>query len=151
MKNSEAKNHKKKTFIRIPTFPGGKEAFLKFVADNLVYPKEALANKIEGLVYIEYDVNNLGEISNVFIKKGIGFGCDEEAIRVISMLVYEPVRNRGIRMKTHMKSRILFNLPIDPNIIQNNEMKINYSTPLHENKNKQEPESKPAYSYTITI
>jgi TonB family protein len=151
VKKSDSNSTKKKNFLKVPTYPGGKQAFLDFITKNLVYPQEAIDNSIEGIVFIEYDVDNIGNVLNVFVKKGIGFGCDDEAIRVVQMLEYEPVRNRGVRMKTRMKSRIMFKLPVSMEKQTNNSIQINYITNTPEIKNKQESEDKPAYSYTITI
>jgi len=94
MKRHEQKNQKKKNFIHIPTYPGGKEAYIKFIIDNIRYPETALANQVEGEVFLRYEVNNIGEIVDIEVTKGIGYGCDEEAIRVIGLMKYEPARNR---------------------------------------------------------
>ena len=126
MKKSNNNVHKKKTFLKLPTYPGGKQAFLSFVKINLNYPQQAIENKIQGLVFAEYDVDNVGNVLNVYIKKGLGYGCDEEAIRVINLLQYEPVRNRGVRMKTHMKTRISFELPKSEPTHPDEKMNINY-------------------------
>ena len=108
MKHNDPKKPQKKTFLRIPTFPGGKDAYQKFIKDNIVYPEQALSSKIEGSVYMVYTVNNSGEIVDVEVSKGIGSGCDEEAIRVIRLMKYDPARNRGVKMKVEMKTRINF-------------------------------------------
>lgn len=151
MKKSNNNVHKKKTFLKLPTYPGGKQAFLIFVKNNLNYPKQAIENKIQGLVFVEYDVDNVGNVLNVFIKKGLGYGCDEEAIRVIKLLQYEPVRNRGVRMKTRMKTRISFELPKSEPTHKEEKLNINYITNNTTQKNKQVSDEKPAYSYTITL
>jgi TonB family protein len=111
MKQNDPKNQKRKTFLRIPTFPGGKDAYQQFIKDNVVYPEQALSNKVEGSVYLVYTVNNIGEIVDVEVTKGVGFGCDEEAIRVIRLMKYDPARNRGVKMTVEMKTRINFKLP----------------------------------------
>ena len=100
MKDKEIHAAKKKSFLKLPRYSGDKKAFIEFVSSNLIYPEEALKNGIEGIVYSEYEVDHLGKISDIKIKKGVGYGCDEEAIRIISLMVYEPVRNRGLRIKS---------------------------------------------------
>ena len=111
---------KSKSFIKKPTYPGGSEALNKFVKDNLHYPKEALNHKIEGSVFLKYEVNEKNEIHNITVIKGIGYGCDEEAIRIISLLKYSKVKNRGIKVNTKFRISIHFRLPkIKP-------LKINY-------------------------
>ncbi len=69
---------------------------LKFIDENLKYPEEALHQRIEGTVHLEYVVNGLGKIVNVKLLEGIGYGCDEEAIRLIKSLVFEKVYNKGL-------------------------------------------------------
>jgi TonB family protein len=146
MKVNDSHTAKKKSFIQLPQYPGGKKAFKEFVSQNLIYPEEALKNRIEGLVYVEYEVNNQGEVSDISIKKGIGYGCDEETIRIISLMVYEPVRNRGMRVKSKIKARILFKLP-EPSIVDSGKsVTINYSV-----TEKKVIEKNPTKSYSYTI
>lgn len=147
MKDNDTHTAKKKSFIKLPTYPGGKKAFKEFVSQNLIYPEEALKNGIEGLIHAEFEVNNLGEVSDIRIKKGIGYGCDEETIRILSLMVYEPVRNRGIRIKSKMKARILFKLPVPSIGNSANSVNINYTT----TKKDKEKETNKSYSYTINI
>ena len=151
MKHNDSKNSKRKTFIRIPTYPGGKDAYLKFIQENIIYPAQALSNKVEGLVHVVYTVNNIGEIVDAEVAKGIGSGCDEEAIRVIRLMQYEPARNRGVKMMVQMKTRIHFKLP-EP--IQNNKqtgVQLNYSASTSEKVNSPEPKPQAVYNYTINL
>lgn len=151
MKHNDPKNSKKKTFLRVPTFTGGKEAYLNFIKDNVVYPEQALLNKVEGLVYISYTVDNIGEIVDVEITKGIGYGCDEEALRVIRLLKYEPARNRGVKMKVQMKTRIHFKLPETAQPASNSNLQLNYTTAVPENANSPEHKPQAVYNYTIKL
>lgn len=153
MKDKDKKYGHKRNFIKIPTYPGGKQAFIDFIEQHMKYPEEALANRIQGLVYVNYEVNNLGEIIKVSVIKGIGYGCDEEAVRLIKLLKYEAVRNRGIKMKAEMKARIKFNLPpAEPFIDQNKET---VSKPLQININynveekKESDQNNQTHSYII--
>lgn len=95
----------------MPKYPGGSVAFKAFVTENLRYPKEALEANIEGSVMVGYDIHDTGEVSNPHILKGLGYGCDEEAMRVISLLKFEKVKNRGVRLKMTSKTTIHFKLP----------------------------------------
>ncbi len=104
------KDKKSKKFLNLPLYPGGKEAMLQFIRETLKYPEEALKNKIEGKVYIAYQVNDNGEVTEARVIKGIGHGCDEEAIRVVKLLQYEKVSNRGLRLVSNMKTSIGFKL-----------------------------------------
>ncbi|QLH31677.1 MAG: energy transducer TonB [Cyclobacteriaceae bacterium] len=62
----------------------GMPAFYEYVKANLIYPSEARQKGIEGRVFIEFVVNIDGSISDVRPIKGIGGGCDEEAVRIMS-------------------------------------------------------------------
>jgi len=101
---------KKKLFIKKPTFEGGTEALKKFITDNLRYPDEAIAKQLEGDVHIKYDVDENGKVISTRVVRGIGGGCDEEAIRLVKMLTYIPARNRGVHVTTHMDIVIHFRL-----------------------------------------
>ena len=151
MKHNDQRNPKKKNFLRIPSFPGGKDAYLNFIKDNIVYPEQALANKIEGLVYVRYTVNNIGEIVDVDVTKGIGYGCDEEAERVIRLMKYEPARNRGVKMKVEMKTRIHFHLPkpVENNVQTG--IQLNYTAVNSDKLNSPEPKPQAVYNYTINL
>ncbi len=127
---------KKKKFLNLPKYPGGSAAFKEFIRTNLQYPKEALEAKAEGFVIVGYDILDTGEVINPHILKGMGHGCDEEALRLISLLRFEKVKNRGLRVRTSTKTKINFRLP---------GITINYS--YTEPKHKQSPSIK--YSYTL--
>ena len=105
-------NTKKKKFIKVPNYDEGNEGFRKLIAENLVYPEEALKNKIEGIVHLVYEVNDMGAVFNIKVLKGIGFGCDEEAIRLIKLMKFAKVKNKGMRVKVRRKARVLFKLPV---------------------------------------
>ncbi len=150
MKRADDHSHKERKFLKLPSYPGGKQAFIKFVEENLVYPEPALKNRVEGTVYVEYTVDNIGTVADERVIHGIGYGCDEEAVRIIRMLKYHPKKNRGVRMKTLMKSRIRFELPAQ--VKQEPTVQVTYmqqatSKPAEPVVGKQ-PES---YTYTIRI
>lgn len=154
MKDKDKNHNHKRNFIKVPTYPGGKQAFIDFIHSNMKYPELALANRIEGFVHLSYEVNNLGEIVSVSVQKGIGYGCDEEAVRLIKMLKYEAVRNRGIKMKAEIKARIKFTLPAvqpfqDEKTIQEAApMQINYNYTFSAEQ-KKEPDKNQTHSYII--
>jgi periplasmic protein TonB len=68
-----------------PEFPGGFNAFTQFLAKNVHYPLEALAEHIEGRVIHNFVVEKDGSLSNITVLRGIGGGCDEEAVRVMKL------------------------------------------------------------------
>ena len=99
---------KKRKFLKLPEYPGGKEEFKNYIRQNIRYPEEAIQNKIEGVVHLAADIDDNGHVFNITIEKGLGYGCDEEAIRLISNLHYGGVSNRGVRVKTRKRFRIQF-------------------------------------------
>ncbi len=71
---------------QMPEFVGGNIAMMKWLGNNINYPKQALNVGVEGTVYVSFIINTDGSISDATIVRGIGFGCDEEAIRAISAM-----------------------------------------------------------------
>ena len=70
----------------MPEFPGGEKAMKKFIADNLIYPPLAQERGIKGKVYLSFLVEPDGTITNIRVLRGLGGGCDEEAVRVVEMM-----------------------------------------------------------------
>jgi len=66
-----------------PEFKGGYEELIKYFRNNIHYPTEAQEKNIQGKVIVQFVVEKTGKISSVKILKGIGGGCDEEAIRIV--------------------------------------------------------------------
>ena len=79
-----------------PSFKGGDQALMSFLAKNIVYPAIAKENNIQGKVICSFVVNKLGHIENVKVERGIGGGCNEEALRVLkSMPDWIPGKQNG--------------------------------------------------------
>ncbi len=90
-----------------PAFPGGDIARMKFLQDNIKYPAMARESGIQGTVYVTFVVERNGSVTDVKILRGIGGGCDEEAVRVVkNMPKWEPGKQRGKPV------RVQFNMPI---------------------------------------
>ena len=90
-----------------PSFVGGEEARISFLQANIHYPDTARSWGIQGKVFVTFVVEKDGSLSNVRVLKGIGGGCDEEAVRVVKMMPrWIPGRQRGEAV------RVQFNLPI---------------------------------------
>lgn len=70
----------------IAEFIGGETAMKKFISDNLVYPVSAKNSGICGTVYLLFTIDAKGNVSNIKVLKGIGSGCDEEAIRIVKLM-----------------------------------------------------------------
>ncbi len=90
-----------------PEFPGGMSQLYVYLQKNVKYPPIAKESGIQGRVFVNFVVEKDGSISNVKVLRGIGGGCDEEAIRVVkSMPKWKPGKQRGKPV------RVSFNLPI---------------------------------------
>ena len=94
-----------------PEFPGGLSAMRKFLSDNLVYPQSAKDVGITGPVHVSFVVWSDGSIREVKVLRGIGGGCDEEAVRVIkSMPDWHPGVQRTTPVSVQMAIQISFHL-----------------------------------------
>lgn len=71
---------------QMPEYPGGEEALMKYLSENIKYPEKAKEMKIEGKVFVSFVVQKDGKVADVVVLKGIGGGCDEEAVRVVSAM-----------------------------------------------------------------
>lgn len=90
-----------------PSFRGGDEARIRFLQENMKYPQMARESGIQGTVYVTFVVERNGSVTDVKVLRGIGGGCDEEAIRVIqAMPSWIPGKQRGKPV------RVQFNMPI---------------------------------------
>lgn len=69
-----------------PEFPGGSEALYRYLAENIQYPKQAKDKGIEGRVVVQFTITTDGSIVNAEVARGIGSGCDEEALRVVKAM-----------------------------------------------------------------
>lgn len=90
-----------------PEFEGGMKAWAKFIQRNLRYPNAAQEVDIQGKVFISFVIEKDGSVSNVTVLKGIGYGCDEEAVRVISKSPkWKPGRQNDQNV------RVRYNMPL---------------------------------------
>ena len=94
-----------------PSFPGGEEARIRFLQENIEYPQMARESGIQGTVYMTFVVEPTGSVSGVRVLRGIGGGCDEEAIRVIQkMPKWNPGKQRGKPVRVQFTMPIKFTL-----------------------------------------
>lgn len=97
--------------IELATPEGGRAAYKQYLEKNLRYPDLALENNIEGRVTIQFTVDSFGKLSDFKVIKGLGFGCDEEVIRLVQQgpkwiptkKDSEPVSD-NVRVKMRFKS-----------------------------------------------
>ena len=92
----------------MPSFRGGERKLFEFLGNNLVYPKEAKDAGIEGRVFVEFYIEKDGTVCDAKVLRGIGYGCDEEALRVIGLMPkWFPGKSRGHAI------RVRYTLPIN--------------------------------------
>ena len=141
------KKKKKTKFLEKPLYPGGAKALREFVNAHLQYPQDAMDQHIEGVVTVAYQVNDDGEVENPTVVKSLCPSCDEEALRIVQMLRYDKVRNRGIRLKMNSKLNINFHIAPTPS-----QSTITYSyTPSSKKSGSRKPsKSSGGYSYSIS-
>jgi periplasmic protein TonB len=92
---------------QIAQYPGGMQAMSEFLSKNLKYPQAAMRSGVSGKVFLSFGIDKNGNIYDVTVTKGIGFNCDEEAVRVVKAM---PNWSPGKQSGRAVKSR--FNLPI---------------------------------------
>jgi protein TonB len=91
----------------MPAYPGGELEMRKYLGKSIKYPQMAQDAGIQGTVFLTFEVDKDGKIKDVKVLRGIGGGCDEEAIRVVkAMPQWSPGKQRGKPV------RVQFNLPV---------------------------------------
>lgn len=91
---------------------GGRKAYKQYLEKGLRYPEQALNNKIEGKVTVQFTIETSGKIGEFQVLKGIGYGCDEEVIRLIKEgPAWVPTRRNKEPVKDKVKVRLRFSLP----------------------------------------
>jgi len=92
----------------MPAFPGGMDKLMGYLHDNIKYPIRAKELGIQGKVFLSFVIEKDGSVTDVSLLRGIGGGCDEEAIRVVkNMPKWIPGKQRNIPV------RVRFNLPVN--------------------------------------
>lgn len=95
----------------MPMFPGGEAAMYKFIGKNIEYPRMAKESGISGRVFVTFVVERDGRVTDVQVLRGIGGGCDEEAVRVIqAMPKWTPGKQRGKPVRVQYRMPIKFTL-----------------------------------------
>lgn len=96
------------TFVeQMPSFPDGDKAMYAYIQSKLKYPAIARESGISGTVYVQFVVTKEGDITGAKVMRGIGGGCDQEALRVVnSMPRWKPGKHNGRAVP------VTFNLPI---------------------------------------
>lgn len=93
------------------TFPGGNRALFRYLSENIKYPEFAKATDIQGKVIVEFVVEGDGSITQARVLRGIGGGCDKEALRVIrKMPNWQPAQQNDRKVRSRMVLPLSFKL-----------------------------------------
>ena len=142
------KNKKPESFLPTPFYSGGNKAMSNFIYSELKYPSAAESKNIEGIVVLKISIDMDGNVFHVEIKKSVGYGCDEEAIRVAKLLKFNAVKLRNMKATFNKNINIKFNLKDKKKKVE--EVKYNFV----EKKSSKEEDKKTKSSqetYTLKI
>ncbi len=141
------RERKGKQFLKQPIYKGGKTAMDTLIKQSMVYPKAALKHNIEGSVYVRYGIDYRGKVVETKVLSSLGYGCDEEACRIIQMFQFEvPNVPRKMRVSFYKNLRIYFRLPKE----NTSNKALQYQMVPTKKKNlKKEEIKKTSYGYTI--
>lgn len=96
---------------QMPEFAGGMPAMNHYLSDSIRYPSSAYINHIQGRVIVQMVIKSDGRVSDTKIIKGLGYGCDEEAIRVVSQMPkWNPGKQNGTAVDVYYTLPITFKL-----------------------------------------
>lgn len=99
---------------QMPQYPGGDEALLKFIKDNLHYPQAAAEKGIEGRVTIRFVINREGAVTDVTVIRGLDSACDNEAMRVVKMMpTWIPGKQNGKNISVYYTLPVVYKLNKD--------------------------------------
>jgi TonB family protein len=100
------------TVMELATPEGGRKVFKQYLEQNLLYPEEALKNQVEGKVTVQFTIGMTGQLSDFRVIRGLGFGCEEEVIRLIKKgPKWSPTKKNEAPIKDRARVRMRFSLP----------------------------------------
>lgn len=109
---STNKNGEVKTYTEVgtlPSYPGGTDEFLKFLANNIRYPRSEMGNKFEGKVVVFFEIEKDGSITNIAVTQPLKRAFDAEAVRVVKQSPkWTPATQRGVPVLSHYTATISF-------------------------------------------
>ncbi|GEM_PF-79275 len=118
--DEDEKVEKERPFLSVeqmPAFPGGESAMITFISQNLKYPEDAQKARVEGRVIVRFVVDEVGNITNVEIVRGIGESSDNEALRVVkSMPKWTPGKQNGVNVPVYFTLPISFKLKAETTV-----------------------------------
>ncbi len=93
----------------VAEYPGGINEARKFIAQNVIFPEDASDNDVQGSVYATFVIDRNGNVTDIKIEKGLGYGCDEEVVRVLKkMPKWKPAELRGKKVRSRMRMPVSF-------------------------------------------
>ena len=96
---------------QMPSFTGGKNALMQFLANNVKYPTVAAENGVQGRVLVNFIVERDGSLSNVKIERSVDPALDKEAVRVVkAMPKWQPGKQKGSTIRVKFKVPITFRM-----------------------------------------
>lgn len=107
-----AKDPNHEPVVKLATPVGGLRAYDKYLKNSLKYPAQALENKIKGRVTVLFTVRTDGSLDEFNVVKGLGYGCDEEVIRLVKEGPrWSPTTEDEVPVESEVKVRVRFALP----------------------------------------
>ncbi len=98
--------------IKLAEPAGGKKAYDKYLKTGLVYPRQALENKVKGRVTISFTVKTNGSLDEFSVVKGLGYGCEQEVIRLVKEgPKWSPTTEDSVPVESEVRVRVKFALP----------------------------------------
>lgn len=95
----------------VPRFPEGNEAMFTFIEKTMQYPDAAKKANIGGTVLVSFTVKSDGTLTDIKVQKGIGYGCDEEAIRIVKLMPkWIPAKSGGQPIDSDFSIPVNFNI-----------------------------------------
>ncbi len=100
------------TVMELAAPEGGRRMYKQYLEQNLQYPQLALENKVEGKVTVQFTIDMMGQMTDFRVIKGLGFGCEEEVIRLIKQgPKWSPTKKNEAPIKDRVRVRMRFSLP----------------------------------------
>lgn len=121
-----------------------------FIREKMQYPQEALLKKIEGTVTLKYTIDHFGSVIETHVIAGLGYGCDEEAERLVRLFKFEVPKTRGVKVQFHNNIHVHFRLPKKKQAPQKITTQYVYTSSSAKTSSTTKTTER-AYNYTLTI
>ncbi len=147
------KAKKSKDFVHRAYYKGGSEALKDFVKNEMCYPPEAKKNGIQGAVKLKFEIDHLGNVHHVKVLSGLGYGCDEEAIRIAELLKFQVPKTYKLKVGFQKKLNIHFRLKKEQKKLPKPKgQSTTYTYTISKSKKDDQPRPpQKGYSYVIKL